>query len=48
MAHKQLAKPRSDDRLGYAFPGDPMEREKKNPVAQLSPLGKKLLGLEKW
>jgi hypothetical protein len=33
---------------GYAFPGDPMEREKKNPVAELSPLGKKLLGLEKW
>ena len=33
---------------GYAFPGDPLEREKKNPVAQLSNLGKKLLGLEKW
>jgi hypothetical protein len=33
---------------GYAFPGDPMEREKQNPVAVLSPLGKKLLGLEKW
>jgi ectoine hydroxylase-related dioxygenase (phytanoyl-CoA dioxygenase family) len=33
---------------GYAFPGDPMEREKKNPVAELSPLGKKLLGLDKW
>jgi hypothetical protein len=33
---------------GYAFPGDPMEREKKNPVADLSPLGRKLLGLDKW
>jgi ectoine hydroxylase-related dioxygenase (phytanoyl-CoA dioxygenase family) len=33
---------------GYAFPGDPMEREKQNPVAELSDLGKKLLGLEKW
>ncbi|NOW97471.1 phytanoyl-CoA dioxygenase family protein [Mucilaginibacter sp. SG564] len=33
---------------GYAFPGDPLEREKKNPVAELSPLGKKLLGLDKW
>ena len=33
---------------GYAFPGDPFEREKKNPVAELSELGKKLLGLEKW
>ncbi|TWR31738.1 phytanoyl-CoA dioxygenase [Mucilaginibacter pallidiroseus] len=33
---------------GYAFPGDPQEREKKNSVAQLSQLGKKLLGLEKW
>ena len=33
---------------GYAFPGDPMEREKQNPVAELSELGKKLLGLEKW
>ncbi|WP_224751074.1 phytanoyl-CoA dioxygenase family protein [Mucilaginibacter pankratovii] len=33
---------------GYAFPGDPMEREKQNPVAVLSDLGKKLLGLEKW
>ncbi|MET3980084.1 ectoine hydroxylase-related dioxygenase (phytanoyl-CoA dioxygenase family) [Mucilaginibacter sp. UYP25] len=33
---------------GYAFPGDPMEREKKNPVAKLSALGKKLLGLDKW
>ena len=33
---------------GYAFPGDPAKREKNNPVAELSPLGKKLLGLEKW
>ena len=33
---------------GYAFPGDPLEREKKNPVAELSPLGRKLLGLDKW
>jgi len=33
---------------GYAFPGDPMEREKKNLVAELSPLGRKLLGLDRW
>lgn len=33
---------------GYAFPGDPLEREKRNPVAELSPLGRKLLGLDKW
>jgi hypothetical protein len=34
---------------GYAFPGDPRGWEKtKYPVATLSPLGKKLLGLEKW
>jgi ectoine hydroxylase-related dioxygenase (phytanoyl-CoA dioxygenase family) len=33
---------------GFAFPGDPLEREKKNAVAELSPLGKKLLGIEKW
>jgi ectoine hydroxylase-related dioxygenase (phytanoyl-CoA dioxygenase family) len=33
---------------GYAFPGDPLEREKKNPVAELSPLGRKLLGLDRW
>src|SRR5690349_18251600 len=33
---------------GYAFPGDPLKREKNNAVAELSPLGKKLLGLEKW
>ncbi|MBL4677573.1 MAG: phytanoyl-CoA dioxygenase family protein [Mucilaginibacter sp.] len=33
---------------GYAFPGDPLQREQKHPVAELSTLGKKLLGLEKW
>lgn len=34
---------------GYAFPGDPRKWEqKKYPCAELSPLGKKLLGLEKW
>lgn len=34
---------------GYAFPGDPRDWEKnKYPVATLSPLGKKLLGLESW
>jgi hypothetical protein len=34
---------------GYAFPGDPRKWEKeKYPTALLSPLGKKLLGLEKW
>jgi hypothetical protein len=34
---------------GYAFPGDPREWEKiKYDTAVLSPLGKKLLGLEKW
>jgi ectoine hydroxylase-related dioxygenase (phytanoyl-CoA dioxygenase family) len=33
---------------GYAFPGDPMKREKQNPVAELSELGEKLLGLRKW
>ena len=33
---------------GYAFPGDPLEREKQNPVAELTPLGRKLLGLDKW
>jgi ectoine hydroxylase-related dioxygenase (phytanoyl-CoA dioxygenase family) len=30
---------------GYAFPGDPLQREKQNPVATLTPLGEKLLGL---
>lgn len=34
---------------GYAFPGDPRNWEKtKYGVAELSELGKKLLGLEKW
>ncbi|GAB3508080.1 DUF1479 family protein [Spirosoma knui] len=34
---------------GYAFPGDPRGWEKtKYPVAELSPLGKKLLGLDPW
>lgn len=33
---------------GYAFPGDPSQREKRNAVAELSLLGKKLLGLERW
>lgn len=34
---------------GYAFPGDPRHWEKtKYPTAVLSPLGKKLLGLELW
>jgi hypothetical protein len=25
-----------------------LEREKQNPVAELTPLGEKLLGLRKW
>jgi hypothetical protein len=34
---------------GYAFPGDPRRWEQtKYKAAELSPLGKKLLGLEKW
>jgi ectoine hydroxylase-related dioxygenase (phytanoyl-CoA dioxygenase family) len=34
---------------GYAFPGDPRRWEQtKYDTAELSPLGKKLLGLEKW
>lgn len=33
---------------GYAFPGDPLNREKFQPVAMLSELGEKLLGLKKW
>lgn len=34
---------------GYAFPGDPRNWEQtKYPAAELSDLGKKLLGLEKW
>lgn len=34
---------------GYAFPGDPRDWERtRYPTANLSPLGKKLLGLESW
>ncbi|AUD07308.1 phytanoyl-CoA dioxygenase family protein [Spirosoma pollinicola] len=34
---------------GYAFPGDPRNWEKERcKTAELSPLGKKLLGLDKW
>jgi hypothetical protein len=34
---------------GYAFPGDPRGWEQtKYPVAELSSLGKRLLGLESW
>ena len=33
---------------GYAFPGDPQQREKQNPVAVLSPLGERLLGAMPW
>ncbi|WP_439698906.1 phytanoyl-CoA dioxygenase family protein [Mucilaginibacter sp. AW1-7] len=33
---------------GYAFPGDPLKREQNYPVAELSSLGKKLLGIEQW
>jgi len=33
---------------GYAFPGDPLNREKRQPIAMLSELGEKLLGLKKW
>ncbi|TDB61116.1 phytanoyl-CoA dioxygenase family protein [Arundinibacter roseus] len=34
---------------GYAFPGDPRQLEQtRYPTAELSELGRKLLGLEKW
>ena len=34
---------------GYAFPGDPRNWEKTRcPTAELSPLGRKLLGLDSW
>lgn len=34
---------------GYAFPGDPRNWEKtRHAVAELSPLGRKLLGLDRW
>lgn len=40
---------RSRDPMGgYAFPGDPLRREKQHPVATLSPLGERLLGLTRW
>jgi len=31
-----------------AYPGDPLQRERNYPIAELSELGKKLLGLQKW
>ena len=35
--------------VGVPFPGDPREFEKKNfEVARLNPLGRKLLGLDRW
>ena len=33
---------------GYAFPGDPEGREKKDKVAALTELGEKLLGQKRW
>lgn len=33
---------------GHAFPGDPLHREKQQPIAQLTELGEKLLGLRNW
>jgi hypothetical protein len=34
---------------GYAFPGDPREWEKtRYPTAELTPLGRKLLGRDLW
>ncbi|WP_245409856.1 phytanoyl-CoA dioxygenase family protein [Pararhizobium haloflavum] len=33
---------------GDPFPGDPRGKEKSNPVATLTPLGRKLLGLDRW
>ena len=34
---------------GYAFPGDPRNWEQiKYKTAELSPLGRKILGLDKW
>jgi ectoine hydroxylase-related dioxygenase (phytanoyl-CoA dioxygenase family) len=33
---------------GYAFPGDPLQREKQHTVAELTDLGKRLLGFEGW
>jgi len=31
-----------------AFPGDPRRKEAESPPAQLTPLGRKLLGLDDW
>lgn len=31
-----------------AYPGDPLHRERNYPVAELTDLGKRLLGLERW
>ena len=33
---------------GDGFPGDPLARELNYPIAELSDLGKKVLGLDKW
>lgn len=33
---------------GNPFPGDPRELEKQNAIAELNPLGRKLLGLDRW
>lgn len=33
---------------GYAFPGDPRGLERRDPVAELTPLGERLLGLQSW
>jgi len=33
---------------GTAFPGDPRRLEAQNPPAELTPLGRKLLGMEPW
>jgi len=40
--HDRLA-PQDD-----AYPGDPLKREQKHPIAVLSELGKKLLGMNPW
>ncbi|MEC8840436.1 MAG: phytanoyl-CoA dioxygenase family protein, partial [Candidatus Poribacteria bacterium] len=37
-----------EEPLSRAFPGDPRGWEKERPVAKLTPLGKKLLGLATW
>ncbi len=33
---------------GAAFPGDPRKLEEQNPPAELTPLGRQLLGLDRW